>query len=194
VITSRAGAALGDIVAAARRRHPGIPLYVVATQVQGPSAAKSLVAALGIAQRTDLCDVVVVTRGGGSQVELGVYNDECVVRAIAACRLPVITAIGHERDVLLADEVADLRAATPSAAAERAIPTRAQLALELRRLLERLTQQIAARVKRAQTRLGSGIEINDHATRPFVEAGSVDGDVPIVRMFEDFPDLRFKCR
>jgi exodeoxyribonuclease VII large subunit len=153
VITSQTSAALEDIVAVARRRHPGIPLYVVPTQTQGPLAAASLVAALGIAQRADACDVVIVARGGGSQVDLAVYNDECVVRAIAACRLPVITAIGHERDLLLADEVADLRAATPSAAAERAIPTRRELATELRRLLDRLTQGIAARVNRAETRL-----------------------------------------
>ena len=105
-----------------------MPLYVVGTRVQGPEAAAELVRALGIVNRMDEVDLCIVGRGGGSREDLAAFNLESVCRAIAAVRVPAICAVGHETDISLADLVADLRAATPSAAAEIAVPDAADLA------------------------------------------------------------------
>lgn len=153
VITSRNGAALQDIIAVARRRHPGIGLLVVPAIVQGPNAARSIVRALGTAQRSSTCDVVIIARGGGTAADLDAFNDETVARAIAACRLPVVTAIGHETDRSLADDVADLRVGTPSMAAERTIPERRHLVVALTQLRRRAQQALEGRVREARTRL-----------------------------------------
>jgi exodeoxyribonuclease VII large subunit len=153
VITSQAGAVLHDILAVARRRHPGIPIFVVPTQVQGASAAGSVIRALGIAQRADICDVVIIARGGGAPADLAAFNDEFVARAIVSCRVPVITAIGHEPDRHIADEVADLTVGTASTAAERAVPERAQLRRALDMSFERARRTLQARLDRAVTRL-----------------------------------------
>jgi exodeoxyribonuclease VII large subunit len=153
VVTSEGSAALRDILAVAARRHPGIPITVVPTTVQGAHAASSIVNALGAAQRLRSCDVVILARGGGSPAELAVFNDESVARAIASCRLPLVCAVGHETDRLLADEAADLRAATPSVAAERTIPDRHQLAQQVAHALERVDQALYRRLQRAAVRL-----------------------------------------
>lgn len=153
VITSRTGAALQDILAVARRRHAGVPILVAPAVVQGDAAPASIIRALGIAQCAEACDVVIIARGGGASADLDVFNDESVARAIAACRIPVVTAIGHETDVLIADEVADLRAGTPSIAAERAIPDRNALARALVHSADRLRHALASRVARSAARL-----------------------------------------
>lgn len=131
VITSSEGAALRDIIAVVRRRHAGVDLVLIPALVQGEGAPASLVAALGTLARwaaaggaagfaaPDLC---IIGRGGGSREDLWSFNDESVARAIAASPVPTISAVGHETDVTIADLVADLRAPTPSAAAETAVP------------------------------------------------------------------------
>ena len=122
VITSPDGAALHDIVSVIRRRNASVDVIVVPAAVQGESAPASIVAALERVARWRGADVVIIGRGGGSREDLWAFNDEAVARAIAECPLPTISAVGHEVDVTIADLVADLRAATPSAAAEAAVP------------------------------------------------------------------------
>ena len=122
VVTSPDGAALHDITSVIARRNPTVDIIVVPAAVQGESAPASIVAALERLARWRGADVVIIGRGGGSREDLWAFNDEAVARAIAACPLPTISAVGHEVDVTIADLVADLRAATPSAAAEAAVP------------------------------------------------------------------------
>ena len=127
VVTSPDGAALHDIVSVIRRRNPGVEIIVVPAAVQGETAPESLVAALERVARWRGADVVIIGRGGGSREDLWAFNDEGVARAIAACPIPTISAVGHEVDFTLADLVADHRAATPSAAAEAAVPVLADI-------------------------------------------------------------------
>ena len=118
VITSASGAALHDILQVLRRRDPSLPVVIYPTAVQGNDAVPAIVRAIELANQRQECDVLIVGRGGGSLEDLWCFNDERVARAIFASRLPVVSAVGHETDVTIADFVADLRAPTPSAAAE----------------------------------------------------------------------------
>jgi exodeoxyribonuclease VII large subunit len=122
IVTSPDGAALRDIVAVARRRSALVELVVVPAKVQGDGAPDELVAALERVSRWSDCDTLIIGRGGGARDDLWAFNDERVARALAACPMPTISAVGHEVDVTLCDLVADLRAPTPSAAAEAAVP------------------------------------------------------------------------
>lgn len=122
VATSQTGAVWQDIQHVIRRRFPLVELVLAPTVVQGDQAPDAIVAALSLLQGEQDLDLVILARGGGSVEDLWCFNDERVVRAIFACRVPVISAIGHETDITLADYVADLRAPTPSAAAELAVP------------------------------------------------------------------------
>ena len=122
IVTSPDGAALRDIVAVARRRCPWVELVVVPAKVQGDGAVEELVTAIERASRWKDCDTVIVGRGGGARDDLWAFNDERVARALASCPIPTISAVGHEVDITLCDLVADLRAPTPSAAAEAAVP------------------------------------------------------------------------
>lgn len=132
VITSSEGAALRDIQSVIKRRHPGVHVVLIPTLVQGETAPGSICAALAMLNRWVASgvtpdgiaapDVLIIGRGGGSREDLWGFNHEGVARAIAACAIPTISAVGHETDVTIADLVADLRAATPSVAAERAVP------------------------------------------------------------------------
>lgn len=131
VVTSASGAALRDIVAVIRRRAPGVELVVVHAAVQGTSAPVELCAALDRVTRWGQAELVIIGRGGGSREDLWAFNDERVARAVAACPVPTISAVGHEVDITLCDLVADLRAPTPSAAAETAVASRIEVALEL---------------------------------------------------------------
>lgn len=144
VVTSLDGAALRDIITVSRRRWPGVHLVISPALVQGEGAPESIVQALWAVNALPEVDVIILGRGGGSAEELWSFNDERVVRAICASRAPVISAVGHETDFTLSDLAADLRAATPSAAAELAVPDCSGLkkevvglALRLRRTLER---------------------------------------------------------
>ncbi|MEG0100847.1 MAG: exodeoxyribonuclease VII large subunit [Citrobacter sp.] len=118
VITSKTGAALHDILHVLKRRDPSLPVIIYPTAVQGDDAPGQIVRAIKLANARNECDVLIVGRGGGSLEDLWSFNDERVARAIFASRIPVVSAVGHETDVTIADFVGDLRAPTPSAAAE----------------------------------------------------------------------------
>lgn len=138
VVTSAQGAVWQDIVTIVKRRFPAITLCLSPTLVQGDQAPAAIVAALRRLWQLERCDLIIVARGGGSAEDLMAFNDEAVARAIFASPVPVISAIGHETDLTIADLVADLRAPTPSAAAELAVPDRQQLLTALADLSRRL--------------------------------------------------------
>lgn len=127
VITSPAGAALRDIVTVAKRRHAGVRLCLLPVLVQGPEAPRQIVNALNFFNESYPVDVIIAGRGGGSIEELWAFNDEAVVRGIAASKIPVVSAVGHQTDYTLADFAADVRAATPSQAAELVVPDAREL-------------------------------------------------------------------
>lgn len=145
VITSRTGAALRDILNILSRRHPGVQVLVIPAAVQGEGAADSLIRALALAETTDV-EVIIMGRGGGSFEELSAFNDEALARAIAHCSIPVISAVGHETDFTIADFVADLRAPTPSAAAELAVPRRDDLLAAVADLQGRTAQAVKRQI------------------------------------------------
>ena len=138
VVTSPTGAALHDFLQIAGRRWPATEILIAPSRVQGDGAETELVKALQTANQVDHADLVVLTRGGGSLEDLWPFNSEKLARAIAASTLPVVSAVGHEVDFTIADRVADLRAATPSEAAEVCLPDRRQLQDTLDRLTRRL--------------------------------------------------------
>lgn len=127
IITSSAGAALHDMLRILRKRYPLTEVILLAVRVQGAEAPAEIAAALRYANRFRVADLIITGRGGGSIEDLWAFNDERVARAIAASEIPVISAVGHEPDVTISDYVADLRAATPSNAAELAVPDQAEL-------------------------------------------------------------------
>lgn len=122
LITSPTGAALHDILNILKRRFPAIPIIIYPTQVQGQTAYKKIVNAINTANKHNVCDVLILSRGGGTLEDLWPFNEEEVARAIFKCHIPIITGIGHEIDFTISDFVADKRASTPSAAAELATP------------------------------------------------------------------------
>lgn len=140
VITSPSGAVIRDILTVTRRRFPSVDILLAPVRVQGTEAPAEIVRAFDILQKTASVDVIILARGGGSLEDLAPFNDERVARAIAASRIPVISAVGHETDFTIADFTADLRAATPSAAAELAVPRRDELIEGLARLQKRMVQ------------------------------------------------------
>lgn len=149
VISSTAAAGYRDFLKILDNRWGGLQLFTVNTQVQGLSAADQIIAALNLLnQRSDL-DAIVIIRGGGSADDLAVFNDERLVRAIATSRLPVVTGIGHEVDETLADLAADLRASTPSNAAERLTPDRQAVRQQLTRTLAYLPERILTAIDQA---------------------------------------------
>ncbi len=140
VVTSPSGAAIRDILTVLKRRFPAVPVIIYPTIVQGAAAANQIVSALKAAETRDECDVLIVTRGGGSLEDLWSFNEEVVARAISASPIPVVSAIGHEIDFTICDFVADLRAPTPSGAAELVVPDQA----EWLRSLSKTTARIAS--------------------------------------------------
>jgi exodeoxyribonuclease VII large subunit len=155
VVTSPQGAVLRDIVRVAHRRFP-VPILLAATPVQGDGAAQSIAAALRDICKVPDVDVVIVARGGGSIEDLWAFNDEELARQIAACPIPVISAVGHETDFTIADFVADLRAPTPSAAAELAVPVAADLRNEVQILGRRLGRALHGEIRHCRLRLERG--------------------------------------
>jgi exodeoxyribonuclease VII large subunit len=151
LVTSRTGAVLQDFLRIVLRRHPRASILLAHARVQGPGAAEEVVRALARLARTDV-EVVVVARGGGSAEDLWTFNEEAVARAIAAFPVPVVSAVGHETDVTIADFVADVRAPTPSAAAELVVPVLAELEGDLTQ--HRLRLQRAARTALGERRHG----------------------------------------
>ena len=138
VITSPSGAAIRDVLTVLGRRFPAIPVRIYPVPVQGREAAGEIAAALQLASRRRDCDVLILTRGGGSLEDLWPFNEEIVARAIHACDIPVISAVGHEIDFTIADFVADRRAPTPSAAAELASPDQQEWLQHIGHLSSRL--------------------------------------------------------
>jgi exodeoxyribonuclease VII large subunit len=137
IITSSAGAAVRDIITVSRRRNPGIKLILYPVRVQGKEAIAEIVEAIEFMNRENLAEVLIVGRGGGSIEDLWAFNEEKVVRAIAASHLPIVSAVGHEIDFTLADFVADVRAATPSAAAEIVVSDSNILVDKVNKLVQR---------------------------------------------------------
>ena len=153
VVTSLGAAALHDVLSALARRAPHLPVLVYPSLVQGADAPAALVAALAEANRRAEVDVLLVCRGGGSLEDLWAFNDERVVRAIVASSLPVVSAVGHETDVTLADLAADLRAPTPSSGAELLAPLHVKLLDQLSQLALRLSRAALHRMETLQQRL-----------------------------------------
>ena len=153
VVTSPSGAVWRDIVAVTGRRWPLVELVLIGAKVQGEDAPADLRRALALANRLETLDLLIVGRGGGSKEDLSAFNDEGVARAVAASRVPVISAVGHEGDVSLTDLVADARAATPSAAAEKAVPDRLELLHRLDVLRGALASGAARRVALVEEQL-----------------------------------------
>jgi len=138
IATSGTGAVIHDIARISWRRDPGIPLYLYPVAVQGEGATEQIVFAMKALDALESVDVIIIGRGGGSMEDLWPFNEEKVARAIAACKKPVVSAVGHETDFTIADFVADLRAPTPSAAAEMVVPDREALLSEIVRLQGRI--------------------------------------------------------
>ena len=165
VVTSTAGAAIRDIITVARRRWPGVRVLVIGARVQGDGAVAELVRALRLVNRLPGVEVCIVGRGGGDREDLAAFNTEAVCRALAAVRVPTISAVGHETDISLTDLVADVRAATPSAAAELALSDQRDVRRALDDLASRLAGGLAGRtrlglerVERAGDRLQAAME------------------------------------
>ena len=153
VVTSLEGAALRDIISVTRSRWPPADLVVIGATVQGAEAERELTRALGLVNRVPDIDLCIIGRGGGSREDLAAFNSEPVCRALAEVRVPTISAVGHEVDVCLTDLVADQRAATPSAAAELAVPDREDVLHRVNVLAGRLANGLAQRTRFGHERL-----------------------------------------
>ncbi len=177
IVTSPTGAAVRDILHVLARRFAAVPVLIYPTPVQGAAAVPGLLAALELAAQRAECDVLIVARGGGSLEDLWAFNDERVARAIRAMPMPVVTGIGHEVDFTIADFVADLRAPTPSAAAQLAVPDARTWLQALARFESRL-QAGAARMLRdanaALDRLGHRMHLASPAVRVAQAAQRLD--------------------
>ena len=144
LVTSPTGAAVRDILTVLRRRFPAIPVVIYPSPVQGDAAAPGLIAALGVAARRNECDVLIIGRGGGSLEDLWAFNEETLARAISECPIPIVSGVGHEIDVTIADFAADVRAPTPSGAAELVSPDQ----LEWQRAFDALSARLAQQTRR----------------------------------------------
>ncbi len=171
VVTSSAGAAWQDIQTVVARRDPRVEIVLAPAQVQGQGAAESLIGALdGLAMLREL-DAIVVARGGGSPEELRPFNDEAVVRAVARSRVPVVTGVGHESDTTLVDFAADVRAPTPSVAAELLVPDVRGPAEALDRAMRRVAQRAHEAVRRRRLQVDSARRILDRRAPRALVAG-----------------------
>ena len=153
IVTSLDGAALRDIIRVLRRRYPNAHLVLSPTRVQGEGAGREVAHAIRKIQRIDGVDVVILARGGGSLEDLWAFNEEVLARVIAECPVPIISGVGHETDFTIADFVADLRAPTPSAAAELVVKAKDEFFGAIDRIGERLDAAIHHRLRRVETRL-----------------------------------------
>jgi exodeoxyribonuclease VII large subunit len=174
IVSSPTGAAVRDVLQVAGRRWPSTRMLIAPTRVQGSGADQEVAAALALANQVQGVDLIIVARGGGSMEDLWTFNEEIVVRAIALSRLPVVSAVGHEIDVTLADLAADRRALTPSEAGEVSVPDAREVLEHLDRLAERLRSAGTTQLKdahlclqelaqRARLALGQAIQNRKHA-------------------------------
>ena len=166
LVTSPTGAAVRDMIQVITRRWPAADIIIVPVKVQGEGAAQEIATALRNVHRLPDVDVVICGRGGGSLEDLWAFNEEAVARALAACRLPVISAVGHEIDVTIADLVADVRALTPSEAGERVVPDHAEVTRALDNLRQRLVSGLKNRAAKARLQL-DGLASRRVIARPF---------------------------
>jgi len=153
LITSPTGAAIRDMLRVLDQRCPSVPVLIAPVRVQGEGAAEEIAEAIARINRQPEVDCLIVARGGGSLEDLWAFNEEVVARAIHASRVPVISGVGHEIDVTIADLVADVRALTPTDAAQRAVPDRRALLEQVGALRQRLVRGLSGRVRRARQAL-----------------------------------------
>ncbi len=153
IITAPGGAAVRDMINVSRRRFPAVKLYLYPSLVQGPSAPAQMINALKILDESKLCDVIIIGRGGGSAEDLWCFNDENLAHAVYNCKTPIISAVGHETDFTICDFVADLRAPTPSAAAELAVPDVRDLKKQFMNVEKRMLQSLVAKTDFLRQRL-----------------------------------------
>ena len=153
VITSPTGAAIRDVLSVLKRRFPAIPIIIYPVPVQGDAAAGEIAKMIKLADKRKDCDVLLLTRGGGSLEDLWAFNEEVVARAIYTCKTPLVSAVGHEVDFTIADFVADLRAPTPSAAAELISPDQDDIQQQLSKQFSRLQGQVRSLLQQSQQSL-----------------------------------------
>lgn len=153
IVTSPAGAAIHDVLRILGKRFPLSKVILLPVRVQGEAAAGEIARAIGYANQTHLCDLLIVGRGGGSMEDLWAFNEQIVAQAIFDSEIPVISAVGHEPDVTISDYVADLRAATPSNAAELAVPDQVELYARLRALEKAMAAALRRQTALARARL-----------------------------------------
>lgn len=153
VITSPTGAAIRDILTVSKRRNTMVDIVIYPVRVQGETSKTELVNALDSISKRDDIDVIIMGRGGGSIEELWSFNEEIVARSIAACRIPIISSVGHETDFTISDFVADMRAATPSAGAELAVPDLNRYTAELEQLIEKSELYLLSTIKDSKNAL-----------------------------------------
>lgn len=155
IVTSKTGAVVHDIARVTWRRNPAVNLYLYPSAVQGVGAAQEIANGIGLLDALDSVDVIIIGRGGGSMEDLWAFNEEPVARAIANCTKPVVSAVGHETDVTIADFIADVRAATPSAAAEIVVPKAESLHTLLEQIFERMQRAVTGKIDNQQWRVAS---------------------------------------
>ena len=153
IITSPTGAAVRDILTILKRRCPIVPITIYPTAVQGTNAPQEIIHALQLAQQHQQCDVLIIGRGGGSLEDLWAFNNEQLAQAIFDCKLPIISAVGHEVDITISDLVADIRAPTPSAAAELIAPEQATLMAKIQELTTYLINNMQQKFQNAAQKL-----------------------------------------
>ena len=181
VVTSRTGAVLHDIRKVSARRDPGVPLVLLPVAVQGQGAADEIAAAIRHAGELSEVDVIITGRGGGSMEDLWAFNEEIVARAIAESPVPVISAVGHETDVTIADFVADARASTPSNAAEMAVPDRREIVDGLRGMQRHLTDAVSALLREHRLTLAS-LQRRMEGCRPEYRVAALSASAAEMRM------------
>ncbi|MEK4628292.1 exodeoxyribonuclease VII large subunit [Solibacillus sp. FSL R7-0682] len=174
VLTATTGAAIRDICTTIKRRYPQAEILIYPTLVQGAGAAPNITENIYLANRQALCDVLIVGRGGGSIEDLWAFNEEVVARAIFESRIPIISAVGHETDTTIADFVADLRAPTPTAAAEMAVPNQQELYQQILQKQSFMHQVMTSRLNFERTRLTKlqnsyPLATPERLYRPFIE-------------------------
>ncbi|ODT99846.1 MAG: exodeoxyribonuclease VII large subunit, partial [Planctomycetes bacterium SCN 63-9] len=169
IVTSPTGAAVRDFLQVTGRRWPFTEILIAPAKMQGIGAPHEIVEAIDLANRVDEADVIVLARGGGSAEDLSAFNEEIVVRAIANSGLPVISAVGHEIDITLADLAADRRALTPSEAGELCVPDLQEIAMHLDRLAERHNQAGQGLIRDARERLARLRDRMDRSFRSILE-------------------------
>jgi exodeoxyribonuclease VII large subunit len=182
IVTSATGAAVRDLIAVLHRRCPILNIILAPVQVQGAGSAEQITGAIQALNRLGVVDVMIVGRGGGSLEDLWSFNEEAVVRAIAASRVPIVSAVGHESDVTLADFAADVRAPTPSAAAEMVAPVLGEIVERLGMLTARCRHAMSSQCLGQQQRLDLLLaHMNNIRFRILKEAQRVDGAVAGMR-------------